>query len=225
MFKSYFKTALRLFARNKITTIINVLGLSIGISAALVIFMVIQYDFSFDKYEPGRQNIYRIVTEGDGWENSGVPVPLHQNTQSVSGIQHITEILQYNDNNSKVSIPKGNNTPPVVFKKQEGIVFADDNYFAMFPHEWIAGSENTALKNPNKVVLTESYASRYFPNVSAEKLIGKTVAFNDTVLTTVTGIVKDLKVNSDFEYKIFISLPTIAATNLKQNYSWDEWGS
>ena len=223
MIKNYFKTALRTFSKNKVTTAINVLGLSIGISAALIIFMVIQYDFSFDKYEPGRENIYRIVTDGDGWKNSGVPVPLHQNMQSVSGVQHIAEILQYNDNNIKVSIPQGNSMPAEVFKKQEGIVFADDKYFAIFPHQWIAGSENTALENPYKVVLSESYANRYFPDISSEKLIGKTIAFSDTVLTTVTGVVKDLKANSDFEYKIFISLPTIAATNLKQNYSWDEW--
>lgn len=225
MFKNYFKTALRTFSKNKATTAINLLGLSIGISAALIIFMVIQYDFNFDKYEPGKENIYRIVTDGDGWKNSGVPVPLHQNMQSVTGIQHIAEILQYNDNNIKVSIPQGNSSPAQVFKKQGDIVFTNDEYFGIFPHEWIAGSENAALKNPFKVVLSESYANRYFPDIPPQKLIGKTVAFSDTILTTVTGVVKDLKANSDFGYKVFISLPTIAATNLKQNYSWDEWSN
>jgi predicted permease len=225
MIKNYFKTALRTFSKNKVTTAINVLGLSIGISAALIIFMVIQYDFSFDKYEPGRQNIYRIVTDGSRWKNQGVPVPLHQNMQSVSGVQHIAAILQYNDDNIKVSIPQGNNKPAEIFKKQEDIVFTDAQYFAIFPHQWIAGNKKTALGNPHKVVLSESYAERYFPDISPAKLIGKTVAFSDTLLTTVTGVVKDLKANSDFEYKIFISLSTIASTNLKQNYSWDEWGN
>jgi len=225
MIKIYFKSALRTFTKNKVTTAINVLGLSIGISAALIIFMVIQYDFSFDKYEPGRENIYRIVTAGDGWNNSGVPVPLHQNMQNISGIQNISAILQFNDNNIKVSIPEGNNKTAQNFKKQEGIVFTSDAYFSIFPHQWIAGNKKTALDNPNKVVLSESYAKRYFPGISPEKLIGKTVAFSDTILTSITGIVEDLKVNSDFEYKIFISLPTIATTNLKQNYSWDEWGN
>ncbi|MEO7045166.1 MAG: ABC transporter permease, partial [Ferruginibacter sp.] len=82
MFKNYFKTALRTFSKNKVISIINVLGLSVGISSALIILMVVQYAFSFDKYEPGRENIYRIVTEGDGWNNAGVPVPLHQNMQA-----------------------------------------------------------------------------------------------------------------------------------------------
>ena len=225
MFKNYFKTALRTFSKNKVTTGINVLGLSIGISAALIIFMVIQYDFSFDKYEPGRENIYRIVTDGDGWNNSGVPVPLHQNMQSISGIRDISAILQLNGNDGRVSIPQGNNKTAQVFKKQEGIVFTSDAYFSIFPHKWMAGNKKTALHNPYQIVLSESYAKRYFPNSSAEKLIGKTVAFSDTILTTITGIVKDLKANSDFEYKIFISLPTITAANMEQNYSWDEWGN
>lgn len=223
MFKNYFKIALRTFRKNKTTTVINVLGLSIGISAALIIFMVIQYDFSFDKYEPGRENIYRIVTDGDGWKNEGVPVPLHQNMQSTSGIRYIAAILQFNDDNAKVSIPNGNNKASQNFKKQEGIVFTCDAYFSIFPHEWIAGNKRTALNIPYKVVLSESYAKRYFPGISPDKLIGKTVAFSDTILTSITGIVEDLKANSDFGYKIFISLPTIAASNLKKNYSWDEW--
>ena len=70
MFKNYFKTALRSFKKNKIATFINVLGLSIGISASLIIFMMVEYDYSFDKYEPDANRICRIVSEGQGWKNS-----------------------------------------------------------------------------------------------------------------------------------------------------------
>ncbi len=82
--------------------------------------MVIQYDFSFDKYEPGRENIYRIVTDGEEWKNGGVPVPLHRNMQNVSGMQHTAAILQFNDNNTKIAILQVNNKAAQVFKKQEG---------------------------------------------------------------------------------------------------------
>lgn len=88
MLKNYFKTAIRNFTKNKFTTLINVLGLSIGISGGLIIFMVVEYDFSFDKYEPGKERIYRIVTDGDGWKTQGVPAPLHKAVQNnVSGIE------------------------------------------------------------------------------------------------------------------------------------------
>ncbi|MEJ7679068.1 MAG: ABC transporter permease [Segetibacter sp.] len=69
----------------------------------------------------------------------------------------------------------------------------------------------------------ESRAKQYFPGVSADRLIGKTVIFADTVNTTITGIIKDLKYNSDFEYKAFISLSTISSANLKSTYNRDEW--
>ncbi|MEP6712717.1 MAG: ABC transporter permease, partial [Ferruginibacter sp.] len=96
MFKNYFKTALRNFKKNKLTTFINVLGLSIGISAALIIFMVVEYDFSFDKYEPNQERIYRIVTDGDDWKSQGVPSPLHEIVQhTVTGIENVAPLFQY----------------------------------------------------------------------------------------------------------------------------------
>ena len=226
MFKNYFKVALRSFKKNKLTTLINVFGLSIGISAALIIYFIIQYDFSFDKYEPDRDRIYRIVTKGDGWNNSGVPVPLHQEVQhNVSGIEATSLILQYNEESPKISVQQSSYSEASVFRKQENLVFVDSNYFSLFPHQWLAGNKATAFNTPNNIVITESRATLYFPNVPAAQLVGKTVAFNDTVSMTVSGVVKDIEASSDFKYKIFISLATISNSSLKENYSWEEWNS
>ena len=226
MFKNYFKTALRNFKKNKVTTLINVLGLSIGISAALIIFMVVEYDFSFDKYEPDTERIFRMVSEGDGWKNAGVPAPMHEEiAHNMTGIETSVPLFGYNDWNTKVAVPKGNNKPAQIFKKQDKIVFAQKNYFTVFPHNWIAGNAKTSLQNPYNLVLSESRAKEYFPNLSPDQLIGKTVVFSDTVATTITGIVKDLQANSDFEYQAFISLATISTSNLKPVYNWGEWGS
>src|SRR4051794_14986921 len=104
MFKNYFKTALRGLKKNKVTTFINVLGLSIGISASLIIFMMVEYDYSFDKYQPDANRIYRIVSEGPVWKNSGIPIPMHEAVkQKVSGIQTTALFIQYNNYNTKVS--------------------------------------------------------------------------------------------------------------------------
>ncbi len=155
MFKNYFKTAWRNLSKNKITSLINVLGLSVGISAALIIYMLIEYDFSFDKYEPQRQSIYRIVSEGDGWKNAGVPSPLHQTMQNnISGIENTAAVFKYNEWNPKITIPKGNNHIPQIFKNQDYITFVDSNYFSIFPHEWIAGNAKSSLQNPYNVVLS-----------------------------------------------------------------------
>src|SRR5665213_2571799 len=226
MFKNYFKTALRIFRKNKATTLINVLGLSIGISSALIIFMVVEYDFSFDKYEPAKERIYRIVTEGDDWKNSGVPAPVHETVKSsVTGFETVAPIFLYNGDGPKIGIPQGNNKPLKVFKKQENFAFADNNYFKIFPHEWLAGNPKVSLQNPYNIVLTKSLAQLYFPNVSANDVMGKTVVFDDTLHATITGIIKDLKVNSDFKFKALISLSTISSGNLKPVYNWGEWGN
>ena len=210
--------------KNKTTSLINVLGLSIGISAALVIYLLIQYDYSFDTYEPNNSSIYRIVIEGENWKNDGVPSPLHEAMQhTVTGVENIAPIFQFNDNNLKAAIPKGNNHSAQIFKAQESVVYTNSSYFNIFPHTWLAGNAATSLQNPYNLVLSESRAKLYFPDIEAGKLIGKTVLFNDSIRTTVTGIIKDLKYNSGFEYKAFISISTIPNSNLKENYSWNEW--
>jgi hypothetical protein len=71
--------------KKKVITSINILGLSIGISAALVIYLIVQYDYSFDRYEPDGARIYRIVLHGEQWDNAGVPVPLPQSLAPVTG--------------------------------------------------------------------------------------------------------------------------------------------
>ncbi len=226
MFKNYSLTALRSFKKNKVSTLINVFGLSIGISAALIIYFIIQYDFSFDKYEPDRDRIYRIVSEGEGWKNAGVPVPLHEAMQNnISGVECTALLLQYNDDNLKVEIPKGNNNPAVIFRKQDNVVFADSNYFNVFPHQWLAGNKRSSLQNTYNLVLSESRARLYFPAVPIEQLLGKTVVFSDSIRTIISGIIKDAEANSDFAYKAFISLPTIPNSGLKENYSWAAWNS
>jgi len=80
MFKNYFKTARRNLWRNKIFALINIAGLAIGISASLVIYLLVNYDFTFDKFEKDGDRIYRVVSDfmfgGESFNNSGVPSPM-----------------------------------------------------------------------------------------------------------------------------------------------------
>ncbi len=86
MYKNYFIVAFRNFWRNKIFTTINVLGLAIGISAALVIYLIVFFDFSFDKFHKDGNRIYRVVSDmnfsGEPYHNSGVPYPLPAATRN-----------------------------------------------------------------------------------------------------------------------------------------------
>src|ERR1019366_3891548 len=127
MFKNYFKTAFRNLAKNKVFSLINVSGLSIGISASLVIYLIVSYDFSFDKFEKDRERIYRITTlstfSGESYHNSGITYPMGKALKNeATGIDIIAPFYEW-DEASKASIPDAAKKEPVVFKKQEHTVF------------------------------------------------------------------------------------------------------
>jgi putative ABC transport system permease protein len=229
MLKNYFITAFRNFWRNKIFSLINIVGLSIGISAALVIYLIVHYDFSFDKFEKDGNRVYRVVTDmkfaGTPFFFSGVPSPLAEATKrEVAGLNEVIAFHEFNGD-VNVSVSKNQNENPHVFKKQENIIFADADYFKLLSYQWIAGSPEKAMQEPYKLVLTEEKAKIYFPSLNYSEIIGKQVIYNDSIITTVTGIVKNLSENTDFKYKEFISESTIPNSGLKDNYSWTEWGS
>ena len=226
MFRNYITIAFRNFWRNKVFSFINVLGLSIGISAALVIYLIVHYDFSFEKFQNDGDRIYRVVTDmkfgEDDFKNSGVPYPLPAAVrEEVRGLEESSAFYTYG---GKVQIPSPGGAH--VFKKQGNIVFADDHYFKLFSfYRWLAGSPQGALKEPFQVVLSESRARTYFPSQEMNAVIGKQVIYNDSVPATVTGIVKDLDETTDFTFKEFISEPTVRSSGLKANMGVDSWGS
>ncbi|MBS1935433.1 MAG: FtsX-like permease family protein, partial [Bacteroidetes bacterium] len=125
---------------------------------------------------------------------------------------------------ANVSISKNENDKVQVYKKQPDVIFADDTYFKLISYEWLSGSPKT-LDEPYKVVLTEERAKTYFPGVNYNDIVGKRIVYNDSIITTVTGVVKNLSANTDFIFKEFISHSTIPSSGLKESYSWDNWES
>jgi putative ABC transport system permease protein len=227
MFKNYLKTAVRNLAKNKIFSLINVAGLSIGISSALVIYLIVSYDLSFDKFEKNRDRIYRIVSDftfsGEAYHNSGVTYPMAKTIQKdLTGIENVVHF--YTGDEVKISVAEAGKNDPQVFKKQSNLVFADDNYFKLLPYEWLAGSSKTALSEAYQTVLSESNAKIYFPKLKPAEIIGKEVTFNDSIPTKITGVVRDLAKNSDFRFKIFTSRATLER-RLISTEEQNEWGS
>ena len=232
MFKNYFITAFRNFWRNKSFSVINVLGLSIGISASLIIFLIVFYEFSYDKFEKDSDRIYRVVLDakfgGVDGHSAAVQAPLAGAIQNeVTGVELTVPVMQFQgDASAKVTIEKKGMSQPVVFKKQAGIVFTNPQYFYLLPYKWIAGTPNTSLKNPFNVVLTESRAHEYFPSLPATDIIGKQINYNDDITVTVSGVVKDLNKKTAFTGVEFISYATIAQTHLHDQFMmnvWNDW--
>jgi putative ABC transport system permease protein len=229
MLKTYLTIAYRNFIRNKIFSLINVLGLAIGISASLVIFLIVQYDFSFDKFEKDRPHLYRVVTEmnffGSPIHNPGVPAPLAEAvTKEVAGIKEIIAFRKFNGDPKVAASRKGEK--PFTVRHQKNIILTDESYFKLVPYQWLAGSLHTSLTGPFKVVLSEERAKIYFPGIAYSGMIGRQITYDDSIVATVTGVVADLTQNTDFIFKEFISRSTIVTSaGLKGNYSWENWGS
>ncbi|MBC7947103.1 MAG: ABC transporter permease [Chitinophagaceae bacterium] len=230
MFRNYFIIALRKINRNRLFSFINIAGLGIGISAALVIYLVVQHEFNYEKFQNDRDRIYRVTTDlcfSDGtlFPNSGVPMPMPATVRSeVPGLEMVTHFITANE--AKVEVPFVGSESPAVFKKQNQIIYADEFYFRMFTYEWVAGSRQTSLKDPFQVVLTETKAKTYFGEMKPQDIIGRTIIYDDSIKTTVAGVVKDnASRTTDFQFTEFISLSTAQTTGLKYHHGGDEWGS
>lgn len=233
MFKNYFLTAFRNFRRNKTFSIINILGLSIGISAALVIFLIVYYEYSFEHYVPQRQRVYRVVLDasfnGVKGHSAAVPAPMGEAMKKeVTGLENVFTLFQFQgDATANVSVVNNNKAEkPVAFKKQNNIVFAATSYFDVVPYQLLAGSGIASLKDPFKVILSESRAHTYFPGTPMNNIIGREIVYNNDLRVTVSGIVKDMDEATMFTAREFISEPTIMATDLKNHFMmtvWNDW--
>jgi ABC-type antimicrobial peptide transport system permease subunit len=209
-----------------------VLGLAIGISSALVIFLIVYYEFSFDRFQKDKDRICRVVLDakfdGNEGHSAAVPAPLGSAIQNeITGVENTVPVFQFQgDATAKVSITRAGAEQPVIFKKQRDIVFTNPQYFSLLPYKWIAGTPEASLKNPFNVVLAESRAKKYFPSLPVNEIIGKTITYNDDVAVTVSGIVKDLNEQTSFTAIEFISLATIAETHLQEQFMmnvWNDW--
>jgi len=222
MIKNYLKTALRSFRRHKLFTFINIIGLAIGISAALVIFLIVNYDFTFDKNVKDSDRIYRVVSDysyqGEPFYNSGVTGPLAEAAKNeATGVDVIAPLFTQS---YKVTIQA---KTPEKFKNQD-VVYADKTYFDLFPRQWLAGSAKNSLNAPFQVVLSSKQAQKYFPSLSYDQIIGKQVIYADSIKTTVTGIVAEPIGNTDMDFHDFVSHSTMKSVkDLSKRLT--QWGS
>jgi len=222
MIKNYLKTAFRSFWKNKWFTLINTIGLSIGICAALVIYLVAHFDLTFDKFEADSNRIYRVVTNftfsGTPSYNPGVSDPLAMGAKaSVTGLELLVPLNQplFPD------VQPGENISSEVkqkFRQQKDITYTTADYFKLIGYKWLAGNPAT-LNEPFHTVLTADRAQQYFPGESLEKIIGKTVVY-DSVKTTVTGIVAPLTENTGFTFHDFISYNTLQVSHQLNLRNW-----
>lgn len=205
MTRNYIKIAWRNLKRNKLFSLINILGLSLGISTCFIIMLYVQDELSYDKFHENATNIVRIVFRADingGKINESVTMaPVAQTLKNdFPEVNDATRLLDYG--NPKISYENN------VFKDLR-FAFADPNIFDIFTLFMIEGNPETALLEPHTVVITQSTAKKYF---GAENAIGKTILLtaDDDQPYQVTGVIKDIPSNSHFHFDLFGSMTGFA---------------
>ncbi len=209
MISNYFKTAIRNLLRNKVFSVINILGLSIGMAACLLIIIWIFNELNFDNFHKNKDRIYRVMTYGTEYMQTGsgtAPAPLgllassrFPEIEKTTLFEEVSDLLfQYEE--------KG-------FYQKGGII-ADTSFFNIFSFEFIEGNSNHPFTNPNEIIIDEEIA---------QKLFGDDFALNKVIKADgeslkVVGVVKNIPDNSSlvFKYVIPFSYDKINSST----YSW-----
>lgn len=199
MLKSYFKITLRNLIKNKVYSGINILGLSLGMAASILIIIYIVDELSYDKFHPQGELIYRVGMQGkmngNEFNMALSPAPLAQGL-----IDEVPEV----DDAIRIG---GFRTMPIRFEEKtftEPIMLvAEPHFFDFFGFELLKGDPKTALTGTDRIVLTETTSKKYFGD---EDPIGQIILRgSDKRATEVTGVVADPPNNSHMDFDMLLS--------------------
>jgi len=208
MIRNYIKVAYRNFVRGKLYSMINVIGLAIGITCSIMIYLYVSDELSFDRFHSKADRIYRVTeiyeaNDGTGERSSSVPFPVMDALQlDYPGvIEHSVRLFNFQAPTIAVAYELGDKE-----FNERNFFFADSTYAKVFDLDLVKGDPATALNNPNSVVITESTAKRYFLN---EEPIGKLLRVQARADLVVTGVMKDIPLNTHFRPDFLASFSTV----------------
>lgn len=214
------KHIIRSLLRYKSFTFINLLGLSIGLAAVLIIFSIARYEKSFDKFHSNAEHIYRVVTRKEGADKlefqAATPYPAARFLRSEYAGLKATQINFSDDAHVRI----GKQDP----FEEKNIVYADSLFFsvfdfAMLDNFWIAGNPATALSAPQQAVLTESTAKRYFGNGNP---VGQIIRLDNKADVEVVGIIRDIPATTHLPINMIVSFSTLT-TEFLDGLDPDNW--
>ncbi len=212
MLKNYFKVAIRNLNRNRVYAFINILGLALGLTVTILVFMFVKDETSYDKHWSGSDRIYRTGIKADMMgQKMDAPVspsPMSQalrtefnDIETATRLQTVNQEILMRHEQTKVYIQKG--------------VYADSTFFSVFDYEFVHGNPETALNEPNALVLTEESARKLFGD---ENAMGGIVNYDNRRDYIVKGIVKQPKSHSHFEFDMFMAQNDVQNIWISNNF-------
>ena len=221
MFQNQLKLAWRNLRKNKSYTIINILGLSSGIACAILIYTLVSYQLSFDRFHPDADRIYRVVTvfhQENTEYQSGVPQPLGKAfLNDYSYADAAARVCVYNS--ALISLPFEKEAKK--FQEDEGVAYADPGFFDIFRFPLLKDAPGPVLTEPNTALITQQLATKYFG--SAEP-VGKIIRYNNKWNFRITGVLRDIPNNTDRRQEIYLSYVNLKDMDgrLASDSSWGQ---
>jgi putative ABC transport system permease protein len=209
MVKHYFKLARRNLLKNKSFSLINILGLAIGIAACMIIFLYVQNELTYDQYNVNTNRIARVSSTVHTPESdillATTPIPLADALKRDYPEVEATVRIE-----AAPRVVKSNNQ---VFR-EEFFYSADQNIFSIFSFEFVEGKPEGALQHPNSIVITKTIAWKYF---GTRSVLGKTLMCNEKNLI-ITGVIRDRPINSDIPITALLSVDYSKSTSWMDDF-------
>ena len=199
MIRNYIKTAFRSLLKNKGFTALNVFGLALGLATCMLIVFYVFDELSFDTYNKKADRIYRINEEikFGGNENSYAVSPAPAAAALKRDFPEIEQVARFRNQGGNF-VKKGNQNI-----KEDLMIYADNSILDIFTLPMMYGNPGTALTEPNTIVITERIANKYFNRTN---VVGQVLIFNNTDPYKITGVVKDIPLQSHFHFDFFIAM-------------------
>lgn len=220
MLKNYFIVALRNLLRQKGYSIINIAGLAIGMSCALIILLLVREELSYDRFHPNADRIYRITLDANvqskefrtARSSGPVAASLMAEVPEVEAATHIRS--RSGTPTANCMVRYGDNSFVEYF-----LFFADSSFFKVFTCDVLEGDVNTFLTEPNTIVMTDDMARKYFGD---EPALGKTLEIDNKMSYTVCGVVKGFPRQSHWRFTFLASLSSISVPEIDSwiNNTW-----
>lgn len=237
MLKNYFKTAFRSLIRNRNYSIINIAGLAVGIAVCMMIFIIIQFQTSFDDFHPDKDSVYRVLTEshhadaGTVTYAKNVPFPMPAGLKAeFPQLKQVAPV--YASHNDELQVLDDNGMPVKNFKEQSGVFYTSPSFFTIFNFPLLAGSY-ASLNDPNNVLLTKEIAETYFGDWKTA--MGKTIKITGYYsmgaglfqfpanALKVSGILATIPANTDFQLKLVVAYGTDFTGDKEYGFAQPDW--
>ena len=204
MFQNYLRITLRNLQKNKWYSIINIIGLTIGITASLIIFIYINQELSYDKFHKDAERIYRITRSSESAtgvdQTVSVPYPLIGALKD--DFTQFESSTLYHSDDEPLAVVDGEKF--IV----DHVLFADSSFFDVFSFKVISGNPKKDLGEPNKAFLTASLAEKLFDD---QNPVGKKIKLRNKIEVTVAGLMEDVPPTSHLRFNMLVSYPTFTS--------------